>query len=1633
MRKEERTLHKENEAGKASGERKRGKKRRFRRAVIIVSSVLLGMLLLPMTLYIPSVQDFVRRQAESYVEKHTGYRLSFDRMRLSFPLKLVLENADVVTAEGDTLAHCGALRAQVALWPLLRQEVSVRQFGFSDVRVDYADTLTRFSLGIRVGGFELHSDRIDLKSRQAWLKKIELTDCRVVLNPGLPVPDTAVSGPLPDWSIAVGELDLDRIAFAMRTESDGTELSARLETGDVETCRVSLGEQRVEAGDVSVGGVTFAFSNDTLAAVAAPSVAPPVPAADTLPPWTVSVGSVAVAADALAYGILQGEPAEGIDVQHLRLTGLSLSADSVYNRGSDIRLNLRNLSFAERSGLRVEAMHGGFAMDSAGVRLSGFALRTAASSLSANLSAGPGALDMAPTAPVMLSLTADLALGELLKLYPLPDTSANGVLRDKRLRLNADLSGRLDRLALNTVEAAMPGHFDLGMDGTLRTVLHPDRMEGEMRWRGDFPKMQFAKALLPDTALRRRIDLPPFRVQGEAELREGVYAARMNLYAAGGALSADAGFDPASERYRALLRCDSLPLDRFLPADSLGTVTLALEASGTGFDPYAPETRFDAELQVDRFDYRRYDYAGTALTAGLSENRLSGRLTGTGEALRMNLDLTGELERDRQRIAVRGVLDTADLYGMHLSSSPFGFSARLTADAEALPGAWRIKTVLDSTALRDGPRSVRLKKTTLSAVADSLRTEMNLESGDLRMNFSTPLSPDSLLAGMQRTGETMARQMDEAALDMAAVDSLLPPFRLTADAGRDNVLNNFLKLQGMSMGRLSLDAGARAGEPFRLDLMINWLTAGGVRTDTVALSLGQEERKLAYALRLANAPERADIFSSFALEGELEGDRGEVTVKQYDKQGRTGFDFGLAGEKRDSLWKVSMFPERPVLGFSRWTLNPDNYLIYEPPYRFGADFRLTSGRRQVLLMSARREGAPGGSVELTMSDIRIDTLLRMIPGLPPVGGVLQATLLAGMSEVGAGAAGRVALDGLSYEGRRVGDLSLDLSYRTGEDMPQRLYAGMRLDGDEVLTVRSDTTAAAGDGLRLDVAIPAFPLTAANAFLPPDMANLSGTLAGNMRLDLAGTPLLDGWLRTDAARLEVPMIGTAFGLNTDTVRIRRNRVWLDGLALTAPNGKKLQVSGTADLYDFSDITVDLRADASDFQLINVPRNRKSTVFGKANIDLHATVEGVLDALTIRGRANLLGGTEVTYVMRDSPMDLQNKPQNVVTFVSFRDTTDLYGEYDTSAPLKIGGMDLLANLEINEDARMSIFLSDDGNNRIALQGGGNLTYTVNSLGDSRFAGRYTLTGGTVRYNPPVISSKVFDIVRGGYVDWTGDMLDPTLNITAVETVRTNVSTDDGNNSRPVSFNVSIHIRNSLNDLSVTFDLSAPQDLTIQNQLTSMTAEQRSVQAMNMLIYNTYSAPGTSSSSSSGNPLNSFIQKELNQWAQNNLKGVDLSFGIDTYNTVAAGAETSRTDYSYKVSKSLFNNQVRAVIGGKYSSDSDPNENLKENLVDDISLEYMFSRRDNMFLKVFRHTGYESILEGEITETGFGFVTRKKLQRLRDLFRLTRDRRERQENRAKRREEKKTEERPAVPVADTTAVPAIVEPDRKTEDGK
>lgn len=141
-------------------------------------------------------------------------------------------------------------------------------------------------------------------------------------------------------------------------------------------------------------------------------------------------------------------------------------------------------------------------------------------------------------------------------------------------------------------------------------MLDPGRMEASARFEGDFRDMAFLEALLPDSALRRRIAIPDrIRLRGTAGADKGAFSAASTLSTDGGEIALQGRLDTRSEAYGIELRCDSFPLNSFLPADSLGLLDLALQAGGSGFDPLRAQTRGTSACRL----------TGRSSAAGISE------------------------------------------------------------------------------------------------------------------------------------------------------------------------------------------------------------------------------------------------------------------------------------------------------------------------------------------------------------------------------------------------------------------------------------------------------------------------------------------------------------------------------------------------------------------------------------------------------------------------------------------------------------------------------------------------------------------------------------------------------------------------------------------------------------------------------------------------------------------------------------------------------------------------------------------------------------------------------------------------------------------------------------------------------
>lgn len=412
-----------------------------------------------------------------------------------------------------------------------------------------------------------------------------------------------------------------------------------------------------------------------------------------------------------------------------------------------------------------------------------------------------------------------------------------------------------------------------------------------------------------------------------------------------------------------------------------------------------------------------------------------------------------------------------------------------------------------------------------------------------------------------------------------------------------------------------------------------------------------------------------------------------------------------------------------------------------------------------------------------------------------------------------------------------------------------------------------------------------------------------------------------------------------------------------------------------MSDLSNVAMNFDIFADDFELINSKRKRESTVYGKAYVDFDGTLRGgTRNGITMRGNVSILPKTDLVYILRDSPLTVDNQLDGLVTFVSFEDSldTDDFVVEDES-----GGFEMTLGVDINEAAHFLCNLSEDGKSYVDINGGGSLTLRQTRQGDTRLVGRLTVQKGEMKYELPVIPLKTFTIEPGSYVDFKGDIGNPTLSIVAKERVKAIVTEND--QQRSVAFDVGVDISKTVQDMGLKFLIDAPEDLIVQNQLAALGADQRNKAAVAMLATGMYLTDNNSSGFRASNALNAFLQSEIQNIAGNALRTIDINLGVEA-GTSSKGTNT--TDYSFQFSKRFWGDRVSVIIGGRISAGVDA-DNSAESFINNVAIEYRLDQGSTKLLKLFYNRDTQDPLEGQLARTGAGIVLRKKSDRLGELF--------------------------------------------------
>lgn len=1054
-----------------------------------------------------------------------------------------------------------------------------------------------------------------------------------------------------------------------------------------------------------------------------------------------------------------------------------------------------------------------------------------------------------------------------------------------------------------------------------------------------------------------------------------------------GNLVAKGSFDPKSERYDIDATLRSFPVNEIAPQLGIGNTTASIKAKGEKFDFLNPNTRINADVDLQSVVYNHQTFKDLKGTLSLDGNSFEGHINSTNPNCDVYADLNGTIRGDIYDINLKGNLRDLDLKALKLIDIPCSGSGDID-----LQGQFNVKTneyngnvKLSNLDWNFDGTPLFTEQTDLQFNASNNSIYAQLTEQSTTINFTAPHSINDLMKHFDRCTAIAQRQYEKIDLDVNEICDALPQFNLDLKMGASGLIQRML-------GKWDIDfrdvqANLRNDTTLHAHVLANSIGYGTKAIDQIVFNIEQVDKMIGFNAHMENKKGSWDEMAKVDVAGYAQGSNVNVLLHQRNIDNETGYHVGVNAIIQDSILHANIMPKQPIIAYKTWNINDSNYVRLDfGDKRLEADIALESDSSIITLKTDPIYQVGKQNILANIKNVRIEEWTNMIPSLSSMSGIVNADLEVSYDGNNLEGDGEVELKNFTYNNIPEGDMKMKTKLTIDPATSStHVTADLNIDGSNVAIAYgalNDSTATSPFNLKVD--LNKFPLRKISPLIPGRIIMLDGFANGQLAVDGAlDNPIINGTLVSDTAFVKLPRYGSSLRLSEKEIDINDNRIEFVDYKIYGLNNKVANMNGYVDFTSLDDIKMDLNLKGKNIQFFGSKQRTYSEIFGNGFIDIDCNVKSSNNLTAVNADAKLLAGSDITYVMQDDINNLvsNSATEGMVTFVNPNDSA-WYNETIITGGTTASATNILVNIDVEKGAKINAFLQPEGKDKFSVDGTGKLRYLLDFAGKDHLSGSYVINSGVVRYTPPVISQKVFNIADGSSLTWNGEMLNPQLNLKAINSVRTSVNNTDGNGSRLVDFDIIAMLKNTLSNIDLKFDLEAKNDAAVESELQTLTDTQRSQAAINLLLYNSYSGSMTTGDFSTTGALFSFLQSQINSWTANNLKGIDLSFGINQYEGTQKGSRIE-TSYSYRLSKSLFGERFKIAVGGEYSTEATSEQNFSQNLINDISFEYLLNPAGTRYLRLFRHKNLESVLEGEVTVTGISFVMKHKISTLGDLF--------------------------------------------------
>lgn len=503
-------------------------------------------------------------------------------------------------------------------------------------------------------------------------------------------------------------------------------------------------------------------------------------------------------------------------------------------------------------------------------------------------------------------------------------------------------------------------------------------------------------------------------------------------------------------------------------------------------------------------------------------------------------------------------------------------------------------------------------------------------------------------------------------------------------------------------------------------------------------------------------------------------------------------------------------------------------------------------------------------------------------------------------------------------------------------------------------------------------------------------NLTGPLN---RINLVGEAVANGKARITA-------LNTTYTLRNDTVRLTPDRIRFDGDTILDDRGNIGIITGTLSHRNLTRLTYDLDIKANNLLAYDTHSFDGNTFYGSASLTGNCSIKGgngevTIDVTGTPGRNSIFvynvadnGAAQTHDYIRWKPRDNKNA-HAADTHSDSRKEADDKETADRAISTNIH-INFLVNC--NPDATLKLIMDERTGDYITLNGNGILRASYFNKGSFDLFGNYTVDHGTYRLTIQNIIRRDFQFMPGGVIAFGGDPFLSSLDLKAKYTLNSvslanlNIGKSFANNN--VRVDCIMNITGTAESPRVSFSLDMPSVSSDARQMVQslLNAEEEMHQQVLYLLavgsfYNQSNETGDNQQYSQASlAMQSFlsgtISQQINSILSNVVKSDNWNFGAN----ISTGAEGfNNAEYEGLLSGSMLNN--RLLFNGQFGYRD--NANATTSFIGEFDIKYLLNPNGTLAVNVYNKTNDRYFTGGTLNTQGIGLTVKKDFTRLSDLF--------------------------------------------------